>query len=639
MAPPHRPPNVRGSARFSRSRDELAGGAGMSSPRPPLWQRAEERRVRLRLRTDRLWRTIPPLLAVCSAVTFGWQYVFQVGARGQEALLFADEAIVVAYALCLAGHLLLSAYPFATVRHAPLGHAIALVALGILLADILVPGPPIAALPARTTVATLTKAYLVATGAYALWTAGVARFHLSPSLGLALSFVALIGAGTGLLLNPGATPALAPLSFVDALFTATSAACVTGLAVRDTGTGFTFFGQGVILGLIQIGGLGIMTFAAFFASAFGRGMSLRDQLMIRDVLQADEIGRLPRVLAFILISTLTLETLGAGALYALDASAPLPGARLWSAAFHAISAFCNAGFGLYPESLGRFERAPAVLAVVAALIVLGGFGYIVLFDFYRGLGRAIAAMTGRGGGARAGRAPGGRAGAARPILSLQSRLVLLVSSALVVAGAAVLLFYDWESKAYVGLDATDKVANAVFLSVSCRTAGFNVAPIAAFTAGSLFVMMALMFIGGSPGSTAGGIKTTTFAVLTARIIGLLRHREEIEVFGRTLPRRLIANAIGVAFIQFGMIFVVTCAVLYTDPQYRLQQTLFEVVSAFGTVGLSTGITPDLSAAGKLFISGAMFAGRIGPLTLILAMAEHAGTQPIYRYPEGKVMIG
>jgi trk system potassium uptake protein len=473
------------------------------------------------------------------------------------------------------------------------------------------------------------KVYLIVTQGFELWKLGIARFHISPSFALALSFLALIGVGTGMLLDRRATPPVKPISPVDALFTATSAACVTGLTVRDTGTEFTSYGQTVILALIQVGGLGIMTFAAFFASLFGRGLSVRDQVLVREMLQAEAIGRLPQVLAFILISTMVAEGAGAALLYFFDPS-PDPGSRVWYAAFHAISAFCNAGFGLYADNLGRFERQPAVLATVAGLIVMGGLGYVVVFDLVRGFLRAIGRLFRIGRRARRPR---------RPVFSLQSRLVLLTSVLLIVAGGALLTLYDGDNSTFAGLTMSDKIANATFLSISCRTAGFNVAPIGVFTTGSLFVMMALMFIGGSPGSTAGGIKTTTFAVLTSRVLGLLRHREEIEVFGRTLPRRLIANAIGIVFIQFGLIFVVTLALLYTDPKFRLEQTLFEVVSAFGTVGLSTGITAELSTPGKLLITLAMFTGRIGPLTLIFAMAEQSGTQAIYRYPDGKVMIG
>jgi trk system potassium uptake protein TrkH len=597
-----------------------------------LHQRIDEARVLLRVRAEPVFRYLPPILAVAAAVTVLWKFLLTLGNVGRDVIFVSEQAIVIAFAVRIAGMLLLAAHPLAAARREPVAHALALAATAVFVLHALLDTlPPLASDPLFFWTASATKAYLIVVEVNELWIAGFSRFRISPSLTLALTFVAVIGAGTGLLLDKRATPPGKPIGVVDALFTATSAACVTGLTVRDTGSEFTRFGQYVILGLIQVGGLGIMTYAAFFAAIFGRGLSIRDKVLMRDMLQTEALDRLPVVLALIVVVTVVLEAGGAALLFRLDDTT---GAgqeeRGFAAVFHAVSAYCNAGFGLYSDSLARFERRPDVLGVYAVLIVAGGLGYVVVLDLIRKVPSALGALL----------RPFRRGGPRPRPFSLQTRLVLGVSAALLAAG--MLLFLVYESRAggvYERLPPEHKVANALFLSVSCRTAGFNVASIGAFSAGSLLVIMALMFIGGSPGSTAGGVKTTTFAVLAARVYGLLRRREEIEMAGRTIPRKLIANAIGVVFVQAGLIFAVALGVLYTDPRIPFDRTIFEVVSAFGTVGLSTGITADLSPAGRVLITLGMFVGRIGPLTLLLAMAEQPGAVPAYRYPEGRFMIG
>jgi len=615
----------------------LSGERAAAVPPPPreqvsrltlLRRRFDDVRVNVRVKSEGVLRLMPAVLAVLAAVTLIWKYLLEVGPLGREVILVGEQALVIAFGARLLIALAVSAHPLSSLVKSPVAHLLA-IAGAVALGRGIALDAPLSEDRTFFFAAAAVKVYLIVLEANELWIAGFTRLRLSPSLTLALSFVALIGAGTGLLLDERATPREKPISPVDALFTATSAACVTGLSVRDTGTEFTRFGQVVILGLIQIGGLGIMTYAAFFAAIFGRGLSIRDKVLMREMLQTEALDRLPVVLGLIVLTTVLVEGIGAALLFRLDASLA-GGERVFAAAFHSVSAFCNAGFGLYPDSLGRFEKRPDVLAVLTVLITLGGLGYVVILDIVRKTPRAIAAALGLR--RRKGPPP-------RPF-SLQTRMVVTISSILVIAGAALFTLYEWRADATYGrLAPLDRFANAVFMSVSCRTAGFNVAPIGAFTAGSLLVMIALMFIGGSPGSTAGGVKTTTFGVLTARVWGLLRRREEIEVAGRTIPRKLIATAIAVVFVQAALIFVVTLALMYTDPKWTLQQALFEVVSAFTTTGLSTGITADLSRAGKVLITLGMFVGRIGPLTLLLAMAERPGTPPAYRYPDGKVMIG
>lgn len=587
-----------------------------------FFARAEDLRVRWRHHIAPPVALAERLVTAIAAAVLAWRHLFAIGAHYDEALAEVEIAIVVTFVIARAVAILVAPHPWTTARRDPIGHVLALADGAALGARFGLYGAPGAAIALPWLVAA-TEAYLILGSAYAIWSAGLRRFRLRPSLILALSFAVIIAVGTGVLLQPACTPARRPITLVDALFTATSAACVTGLTVRDTGTDFTREGQVAILVLIQVGGLGIMTLAAFFASTLGRGLSIRDQMVMREMLQTERIGGLPKVLVFILVSTLVIEAAGAAALYAEVPAAAAHGSdRLFTAVFQAVSAFCNAGFSLWSDNLGQFARSYVVLGTVAALIVLGGLGYVVLFDLFR----APLAFA-------------GRRWAVRRRTSLQTRLVLFTSAFLLAGGAGLLALYEWRAPSMAGWDPATKVVNAAFLSVSCRTAGFNVAPIGVATTGALLVMMGLMFIGGSPGSTAGGIKTTTFSVLTFRVVGLLRHREEIEVLGRTIPRRLIANAIGIAFTQIGLVGTTTLVLNYTDPHIPLGSALFEVVSAFGTVGLSTGITPSLSTGGKLAICFGMFAGRIGPLTLILAMGERAPASTRYSYPTGRVMIG
>ena len=438
----------------------------------------------------------------------------------------------------------------------------------------------------------------------------------SPAGLLAGGFAALIAVGTLLLRMPVSHHG--DVGLLDALFTSTSAVCVTGLVVVDTGTAFTGFGQLVILVLIQVGGLGVMTFAAIAFQLLGRRLSLRAHAALAgSLLHRDLATELRSTFQSILRAVLVIEGLGAAVLFVgLLARMGLADAA-WSAVFHAVSAFCNAGFSLYPDSLTALRGNVLVAGGVMALIVLGGVGHPVLVDVWRWLRER------RGAGAR--RVSG---------LTLHSRVVLGASAALIATGAALLVVLgltDGESGMLANASA------AVFQSVTARTAGFNTVDIGALPAPSLLVLVMLMFIGGSPGSCAGGIKTTTFMVWLARLLSTLRGEKSARLGGRHIPGELTRRAallidLAVIWNLTGLLVLVAC-----EGGVGLHELLFEQISAFGTVGLSTGVTSALSTPGRLWVIATMFVGRVGPLTVVSWI--FAARKPAVLYPEGRLLIG
>ncbi len=481
----------------------------------------------------------------------------------------------------------------------------------------------------------------------------VNRLRLPPPFFIVGTFLAVILIGTALLLSPHAVvPGKEPLAPVDALFTATSATCVTGLVTRDTGTDFTFFGQLVILFLIQVGGLGLVTLVAFFSLASSGGLAIGERIVLGNALNRDETGRLGRAVIFVLLATFAIEGIGALILtFSLD---PTPGssalgdglgARAWNGVFHAISAFCNAGFALDGGSLMAYRERPAIQAVFMVLIVVGGIGFTVLGELRMLLARAIFPPRPRAYGAPLALgtprndAPvgtlwptGGR------YLSTQARLVLWTTGALLLSGFIVFSFSEWDGKEMAGLSPGLKLWNGLFQSVTVRTAGFNTVDLNEMSTASYFASTFYMFIGASPGSTGGGFKTTTFAVCLLAIVAIFRGREDVEVAGRRIPERLVRQCLVIGVIQAALVFVITLVLTVTEPAVGFDRLLYEAVSATGTVGLTAGVTPGLSAAGKVAIMIGMFCGRIGPLTLVLSLA--ARRLPVaYTLPETKVMIG
>lgn len=447
---------------------------------------------------------------------------------------------------------------------------------------------------------------------------------LHPTQVLVLSFLGTILAGTALLMTPAAATGEL-LGFVDALFTATSATCVTGLAVVDTGTYLSVFGQGVVLALIQLGGLGIMTYSSVFLLVAGRALSFRGHAMIEDTLGRKERTPVQRLVRDVFLYTLLIEAVGAVLLTAMFARSRPLGAAVYQAVFHSVSAFCNAGFSLYAANLLEFRADWGVNLTVMGLIVLGGLGFTVLEDL------ADAWTRWRSGA---------------PVrLRLHSKTVLIASGALILAGAAGVFLFE-RGNALAGVPPGETALACLFQSVTARTAGFNTLDYARLTDATLFLSILLMFVGGSPGSCAGGIKTTTFVVVAGLFRDRFLGRKRVSIFRRTVPEGTVARAVTITTASFAFVTVVIFLLLGTDlgsvphgeAGGRFLDLFFEAVSAFGTVGLSTGTTPTLSAAGKLLITLAMFVGRLGPLTMAMAAGMRAEREH-FQYAEENVMVG
>lgn len=509
----------------------------------------------------------------------------------------------------------------------------------------------------------ITQVYILA--ALALRTAGfhvkVAGSGIHPIWILIGSFVVVILFGTGLLMLPKAVPQAqdnARISFTDALFTATSATCVTGLIVRDTGEDFTAFGQTVILAMIQLGGLGIMIFGTVFALLAGRQLSIRESLLAGQVLSHGTIGRIGRMVGFAILTAFIMEVIGAVVM--LPMWQQLSGEGKWTTSiyrsvFHAVSAFCNAGFSLQSDSLRSLRGHWQVLGVMAPLIVLGGLGFPVLYDLARAARTAAGRLLGKGG-------------STLQVFTLHSKLILTTSLVLLVLGAVVLLWVEHSTDtrqtygapqhvgeapkralprgtAITNLTAPSETGAAIFQSVTARTAGFNTVKMNDLTMGGKLWMCLLMIVGGSPASTAGGMKTATLAVLVLTVWSMLRRRERVEGFRRSIAAPFIRKALTLAALYAALLVVVTLLLCIATSGTRMEgteptfiQVFFEACSACGTVGLTCGVTESLTTFGRYVIIGAMFVGRLGPLTLLLALTLRVKPTR-YTYPREEVVLG
>jgi len=447
-----------------------------------------------------------------------------------------------------------------------------------------------------------------------------ARRRPDAAFSLLLLFAVLITAGTGLLMLPMATASGTSPPFMDALFTATSAACVTGLVVVDTATYWSPFGQVVILLLIQVGGFGIMAGSTLLLMLFlGRRTTLRNRIVIQESLGGLELGTVTTVLKRIAIFTIVVELAGAIVLSIAFMAGPEAGPQwhpmgIWWGIFHAISAFNNAGFDITGgfRSLTPFVDDWVVLLTIGVVLSLGGLGFAIIAD----------AVTTR-----------------RWVrTALETKIVLITSFALLVGGAALIGFTEWSNPDTLGaLPPEQRMLNALFESTTLRTAGFTALDTGAFLDETLFVVMALMFIGGASGSTAGGIKINTFAVLLIAIASTVRGLPSAMAFGRRINHAIVYRALAVALLAIAFVFIVGVGLTLTT-EATFVQTLFEAVSAFGTVGASTGITPELSDPARVITVLAMFIGRLGPLTLVLALTARARPIP-YRPAIESVRIG
>jgi len=449
----------------------------------------------------------------------------------------------------------------------------------------------------------------------------VRKRQLSPAQLLSLHILGLIVLGGLLLSLPAASAPGHRISFLDAFFTSTSAVCVTGLIVIDTPNALSFFGQSVLLLLIQAGGLGYMTVSTLIMLAFGRRMSMQERLTLADALNVTTLEGLLRFAGTVALLTFAIEAVGAlilGIRFAQDVGWAK---GLWFGLFHAVSAFNNAGFALFSDNLVRYRGDLTINLVITTLIICGGLGFFVLSEVLR-----LRQRSGVG-------------------MSVHAKLVLGITAVLIVSGTLGILALEWANPKTLGpLGFGEKLLAAYFQAVSPRTAGFNTLSIGDMTVPALFLSILLMFIGASPGGTGGGVKTTTFGVTVMAIWATVRNRADVTSYHRRVAPEVIARAFAISLIAFLGVNLVAGLLLVAEGQ-DLLATLYETVSAFGTVGLSMGVAGSVlslsgffGTGGKLLIMLMMFMGRVGPLTMALALAG-GGTAPRVRYAEGKVLIG
>lgn len=443
--------------------------------------------------------------------------------------------------------------------------------------------------------------------------------HLTPTRIFVFSFAAFIMLGT-LFLSLPLSVSQNRLSFVDALFTSTSAVCVTGLAVLDIGKDLTFWGQIITMILFQVGGLGIITFSIILFTLMGRGISFKGREITQSTFMHTPGKDFYSIIKRVVVYTVILEAAGALFLFIRFVGEFPLGTAFYLAVYHAVSAFNNCGYSLFSDSLTRYQGDVVVNLTVMVLIVLGGIGFIVQQE-------VVAKFQDK-----------------RKNLSLHTRIVLIATAALIFAGAVCFYFLEMKNSLSDASIST-AVLSSFFQSVTARTAGFNTVDIGMLTNSTILIFMVLMFIGASPGSTGGGVKTTSFSLLLLLIISRIRGRENVSVANRTIPKELIERNISIIFAASVIIGVAAAVLLLladtSGPPLAARQQfieyVFETFSAFGTVGLSMGITPKLNDIQKYVIIVTMFIGRVGPMTL--AFALYSSRKKRITYAEESIMIG
>lgn len=443
------------------------------------------------------------------------------------------------------------------------------------------------------------------------------RKRLSPPQVLIIGFISFILVGTFLLSLPLSTPD--GISFVDALFTSTSAVCVTGLIVKNTPQDFTLFGQIVILCLIQIGGLGYMTSATILFLLLGKRIGISDRLVMRDQLNMASLEGIVRFTKAIVLMTLIFEGIGALVLAARFMLVSPPGKALFDGLFLSVSAFNNAGFSVFPDSLTGFRGDVLVVFVITSLIVAGGIGFIAVSDL-------LGVLTGR-----------------RRRISLHTKTVLLMTVVLIVVGASLIYVLEHSNPFSLrGLSMKEQLVASYMASVSSRTAGFNSLDYARLHPDTLLFTILLMFIGASPGSTGGGVKTTTVAIVLAGFWSTLRNTRDAVLFRRRIPAVMVSKSLMLIVLSVFLILLVSLLIMRAEG-LSILPAAFEVTSAFATVGLSLGdggarsLSAEFGPLGKMIICAMMFVGRLGPLTLAIAVIGRREER--YRYPEGRILIG
>jgi len=502
---------------------------------------------------------------------------------------------------------------------------VALFGLEFILLKYIVHFAPVANLLSLINVVSLAKVYIIVAQIYLLLLLFVRAIQgqgtvtilkITPVQLLVSSYLVMILLGTLFLMLPRSQAQPGGVSFLDALFTATSGVCVTGLITVDTATAWTHLGKFFILALFQIGGLGIMTYTAAFALLLGQGLGMREKALMQDILNVEALGKIGRLLVAIIGVTFLAEILGAIFLFGFWRNDLDPAKALTFSIFHAVSAFCNAGFSLFSDNLMESRTNPGVILSMASLILLGGLGFTVMLELFDP--RRWIRLRDK----------------SRRRLSLHTKIVIWFSLVLVIIGAMwIYLFEAFPTRS----SWNDGILDALFQSITSRTAGFNTVDISSYTLPTKILLMVLMLVGASPGSTGGGVKTVTVALILISIWCIWRGRPHTELARRKLPELTVRNAFMIAVLYLAVAVVCTLGLTITETA-SLEIILFEELSAMGTVGLSLGLTPHLSSAGKCIIILSMLVGRIGPLTFLLALGRRAIGDK-YSYPEESVVLG
>ncbi|WP_319370985.1 TrkH family potassium uptake protein [uncultured Ilyobacter sp.] len=435
-----------------------------------------------------------------------------------------------------------------------------------------------------------------------------------PSRIMLIFFVIAIFIGSFLLLLPAAVTPGNEIDYLTSIFTVTSAVCVTGLTVVDVSKVFSPFGQGVILFFIQLGGLGIMTFSSILFMMIGKRITYHEMRILKEDLNAENTGEIIYFITRLVRIVFTIEIIGAVFL-TLEFLQEMPFKRaLLFGIFHSISAFCNAGFSLFTTGLEGYSGSIIINLTIALLIILGGIGFAVISSFINYYKTK------------------------KKRFNLSSKVVLLISTILTIAGTVLFFALEYKNPETIGnMNIFNKVMASFFQSVTTRTAGFNTVPMGSLTPGTIFLFCVLMFIGASPGSTGGGIKTTTFGVIMVYVVGIVRGQEDIEMANRRISWEILNRALAILVISVGYVSAIILIMLMTD-HLGFSETIFEVISAFGTVGLSMGITADMNEFSRILIVITMLIGRVGPLTFALALGEQLKTKE-RKYPKENILIG
>lgn len=441
------------------------------------------------------------------------------------------------------------------------------------------------------------------------------RLMIKPGMVLVIGIATLILIGAFILNLPMSSKSGESIGFIDAIFTSTSAISVTGLVPVNTAEHWTIFGKIVILILIQVGGLGFMTSATIIAFITGKRIGLKERLVMQEQFNQESFAGIVRLAKFVILFTLTSEAIGALllSLKFVPRFGPLKGVGF--SIFHSVSAFCNAGFDITGDSMAPFVGDTLINFTIMGLIILGGLGYTVYLDIAKQ--KNLKKLT------------------------LHSKIVLVVSLSLIVVGALVIFITEYTNpQTLAQMSLNEKILASLFHSVGARTAGFYSMNLSGMFNGASFFIIILMFIGGSPSSTAGGLKTTTFGTIILSVISDIKGNEDVEVFNKRLPQIMVKKAFILLSLSLILVALITFTLTITEKSQSFMDLLFETTSALATVGSSRDVTPELSNIGKIVITATMYLGKVGPLTLGLALSrKNRINKKNYKYPEGKIIIG